>query len=101
MSYSMAGLDGLDASKAACEAYFGANENKPAASKGSCVGGLRAFGGSTGDVLWTCWLDDVVDGMDCTEDLDRDGTLDCLVWGSVRTLVYAYEDDRFSCQPTP
>ncbi|CAG0916452.1 unnamed protein product [Notodromas monacha] len=77
------GLAGLSGAQLACDAFFSRYIEQDTVKEygRSCVGGLRAIDGASGKVVWNTWVDQVIDGIDCSEDLDHDGTLDCLIWG--------------------
>lgn len=55
---------------------------------GGCGGGISAFDGRTGSVIWTIYTKDEVYELTCVDiDLDNDGVFDCVASGRYGTFL--------------
>ncbi|CAC5391774.1 unnamed protein product [Mytilus coruscus] len=63
------GADGYFVSDIVCDIYFGV--------KAPCFGGMMALDGLTGKELWRHYSIHELFGINCNEDLNNDGILDC------------------------
>ena len=71
--FYIAGADGYNVPDLVCDIYF--SGQKP------CFGGVIALDGRSGEVIWTRWAKHEVFALTCQEDLDKDGTTDCVAGG--------------------
>lgn len=81
---SSLGADGYFVSDIVCDIYF--NGKRP------CFGGMMALDGLTGKELWRHYSVHELFGINCNEDLNNDGVLDCTGGGragvSIENKIY-------------
>ncbi|XP_044747625.1 uncharacterized protein LOC123308894 [Coccinella septempunctata] len=51
-----------------------------------CEGGIIALNGVTGEILWRYWTNDTIYSIHCSEDVNKDGLNDCLLFGTKGTI---------------
>ena len=76
------GADGYNVPDFVCDIYF--QEQRP------CLGGVIALNGKDGSELWRHWAQHEVFGLNCNEDLTKDGVHDCLVSGRAGVRRFSY-----------
>lgn len=62
-----------------------------------CAGGVLALNGLTGDILWRYWTNDTIYFIHCSEDINKDGLNDCLIFG---TKGVTYNETMYTSNST-